>query len=340
MIPSPPAFPRAGLLLSALLLCAPLPAQRPVDLPAGPGRRDEAPSARDQARAAARTQLLQAAEADRAFRAADPRHPEAKEARRREAKSRLLAALLGPDAPAPELLALAKEVRHDARLAAQDRFEVAALEEMAAAHGRRFQDRGEWLRHREERARKLIAEFGEVPAAYGHLLQVAEVNPGPRGVALAQQLVDSPAPAAMKAAAQDIVQRQSLPGRTLGDVIGGLPGAAALLEEAFNRPVVFYTWSPEDESGMARLKSLAAALPAEALVLGVNLGRDVPAALAAAARENLPGAQLYGARAHDSPVVRRLALTKPGLLYVARRDGVLLNLSQARDPSVALAGLE
>lgn len=303
-------------------------------------RRDGPSADRALSRAAERARLLQAAEEDRAFYTNNPDHPDAKVTRRHEAKRRLLAGLLGADELAPEVLTLAKEVRKDMRFSSEERFEVAVLEERAIARGKRFKDRDEWLRDREESARRLIAEFGDVPASYGHLLQVAQVRSGPHGVALAQQLIDCPAPEAVKALAHDLVQRQTLSGRTLLDVIGGQPGAGSLLKAAAGRPVVLYTWAPEDGAGIGRIKALAAALPAGALVLGINLSRDVPTAVALAAREKLPGEQLYGARAHDSPVVRRLALTVPGLVYAIGGDGVITNLSDLPDRAAALAQLK
>lgn len=274
-----------------------------------------------------------------AFREQNPTHARVADAQMLEARNLLKAALLGDKPSEARALPLAAKVRSDRSLPTDARFQTAVLEEMLLRRGVAYKDRGEWLAHREAGARRLIAEFPDVPAAYGHLLQVAQVSPGPGSVALAQQLIDSSAPESVKEVAYDMVQRQTLSGRTLADVIGGQPGAGPLLKATHERPVVFYTWAPEDGSGVERIKELSASLPAGVLVLGINVSRDVPTAVAVAEREKLPGEQLYGARAHDSPVVRRLALTVSGLVYAAGSDGVLMNLSEQRDAAAALAKL-
>ncbi len=330
-----------SLFLLGGLLFLPRGVAQSADGAASPGEQSgggSLPPARTQAREQERRKRLQAAAEARAEYAAGPEAPAASEARRREAKNLLLASLLGPDALDGQPGAVARAARHDPNLPPQARFEIAMLEDMALRKATTFSSREEWLGIREEQARRLIAEFAGLPEAYGQLLPVVAASSGPHAVSLADEIINSPAPASVKEHAWNLRQRLTLGGKSLAVLIEGQPGAEPLLRAAAGRPVVIYTWQPESARSIERAGALTSALPAGALVLGVNLSRDVPAALAVAQR--LPGEQLYGARGYDSPVVRRLALTAPGLLYAAGSDGVMKNLSALADPAAALAELK
>lgn len=306
--------------------------------PREPGPQSADSAARSQARKAAKDQLLGKAEtaaADRKTAAGQA----AAALRRAEVKSRLLAELLSEEAPDLTAFEMAMALRFDATLRADDRYEIARLQEMLLRKMRKFAGRDEWLLAREEGARRLLREFPGTAAAHGELLQVAFVSPGPRAIALAQQVADSSAPGPLRRAAADLVQRHSIDGRNIGVVLGGVAGAAPLLQSFHGKRVVFYTWMPEDESSVARAEAVGAALPAGSIAIGINLGPDAAAALSVAENRRLPGEQIYGARGHDSPVVRRLALTATGLVLAAGSDGSMRNLSGERDLARALAEL-
>jgi hypothetical protein len=289
-------------------------------------------------KAATRLHLVAIARELNAFRKENPTHPKAAEARLKETRSLLIAALLGEKLDNAELQADIEVVRRDVSLSAPDRFEVVALGERLLVRGA-AKNRSEASIASEASARYLIREFPEQAGGYSELLHAGLIATPERSVALAQQVLDGPAPSAVKALAREVITRQTISGKALADVIGGQPGAAALLRETSGRPVVIYTWSPEDAISMERAKALGASIPADAVVWGVNVSPDVGAALAAAKSSALPGQQLYGARGFDSPVVTRLALTASRLVYAADSRGKITNLSDLRDPAAALAKL-
>jgi hypothetical protein len=285
-----------------------------------------------------RAYLLAIADELSSFRKQNPEHPKAAEARLNEARSLLIAALLGDKSQESRIQTTVEEVKADTRLTSHDRFEIVALAERLLVRGS-AKSREEASVANEASARYLIREFPKEAGSYAELLHAAALASSPRAVALAQQVVDSPAPESLKLAARDIITRQTIPGKTFAELVGGQPGAGPLIKAALGRSLIIYTWRPEDQQSVDRAKAIMSAIPANALVLGVNVGPDASAALAFAKLNNLPGEQLYGARGADSPVVLRLALTASGMLYVAGKDGRMQNLSELRNPVQVLANL-
>lgn len=272
------------------------------------------------------------------FTRENPGHAQAAEARRWEAKGGLTAALLDSAAPSATEAALATEVRRDARLPAAARYEVAFLAEMAGETARQLKDRAAMLAAREQSARTLIAEFPGQSGGYGLLLQVAGRGTGASAAALARELTASGAPADIKAAAQDLLDRQALVGQALTAATAGALGAAQVFEPAHDKPLILYTWSPANPGSIGLAKELARLAPAGAVIIGLNLGRDVPAASAAAAL--LPGTQLYNGRGFDSPLIRPLRLTTAPLVFLVDRSGVIRSTDAQNDLAAQLAGLE
>ncbi len=268
-----------------------------------------------------------------------PGHPQSAEARRWEAKSRLTDALLGADTVSAAVSKLANEARCDSRLPVAERYEVAFLAEMAGEGDRRGKkDRATWLAAREQSARTLITEFPGQPGGYSLLLQAATRGTGAAAATAARDLVASSAPADLKAAAQDLLDRQALVGQTLAAATAGVLGAAKVFEPASGQPLIIYTWSPANPGSIGLAKELARLAPAGAVIVGINLGRDVAAAKATAAK--LPGTQLYDGRGFDSPLVRLLRLTSAPLVYLVDRSGVIRRTDAHNDLAAQLAALK
>ena len=343
-------MPRALPALLALFLLAALPLQaQPAaktadeqwsdlvqlakSLPRAASTRAEAAPAKAAQKAYLRTVAREAEK----FTRDHPAHPQAAEARRWKAKSDLTAALLGAEAPTATEAALATEVRRDARLPVAARYEVAFLAEMAGETARHLKDRAAALAAREQSARTLIAEFPGQPGGYGLLLQVAGRGTGASAATAARDLLASAAPSDIKAAAQDLLDRQALVGQTLATATAGVLGAAQVFEPARDKPLILYTWSPGNPGSIGLAKELARLAPAGAVIIGLNLGRDVPAAQAVAAQ--LPGVQLYDSRGFDSPLVRPLRLTTAPLVILVDRSGVIRSTDAQNDLAAQLAGL-
>lgn len=275
----------------------------------------------------------------KAAREANPRSEQSSALRRQEAESRLIAGLLGDGPVDSAALALAAEVAQDSRLNPQQRFEAAALAEMAGRKGRKFANREAWQADREAAARRLLADHPTVPAAYAGLLAVADAETGRRADRLARELLDSAAPADIKQAAHALLLRRGLEGRLLAEVVGSTPGGEVFVEKAGRQPLVFYTWHPGSPASLKRARGLAQGLPEGIVAYGVNLGPDIAAALAAAKEQSLPGEQLGAGAGGRHPLARCLGLSRPGLVVAVGRDGRLHNLGDAQDLAAALKQL-
>lgn len=267
-----------------------------------------------------------------------PADPRVNRARGLVSRSRLVVALLDGQEPSVELKTLADEARRDSDVSKEDRYEIAFLSEVASETSRGGRDRSEWLQERKRTARTLIAEFPEMNGGYALLLQVAGRSESEAAEKLAWELIASQAAADTKAAALVLLERKALKGQTIGALASEVVGASSVFENAEGRPVIFYTWRPEDSGSIALAKELARRAPADAVIVGVNLSRDVPRAVAAAAE--LPGKQLYDCRGFDSPLVVRLRLTSTPLLYLADRKGVLRSTDAQNDLTAQIQNLE
>jgi hypothetical protein len=331
---SSPAAARSALLLFLAVVF-------PVHSTSALGTKEEPVNLHESARIANRARLLAEASDVAGLLKANPQHPDAPRLQFRESKLRLLAALLtdGSNPEAGHAIALANAVQRDRRQPIEARYEVARLLASAERKGRKFANREAWFAEREQAARRLIQDFPDLPAAYDELLAVAAISDSQRALRLARELLEAPAARASAERAQEIVWRHTTVGRPLAEAIAEIPGGMALLKRASGKSVIFYTWAPDDDRSIGLANALAQQLPPDSLVLGMSLSPRADRAMAIASDGKLPGEQLYGGRGWDSPVVRRLGLTVPSLLYAVGRDGVVHDLSSAPDRAAAMKKL-
>jgi len=309
------------------------PAERAT--PSAPERAAPSASVLAADRQAQKRHLLEVAALADDFQRQNPGRPEAKAARQIEAKGRLGAALLDEGAEDARLDGLARAARTDASLPPEARFEVAQLSEMLRNKKHPPKDRAAWLEDKKTTARALIAEFPAVPAAHGLLLQAARLSEGPKAAELAREIMLSSAPAAIKAQAAIIVERQALVGKKLSEITRGVLGAKAVLAPAEGKPIVLYTWRPDSDATIDLAKEVSKQAPRGAVVIGINVSsRDggIPPG-------KLAGTQLYGGRGGDSPLARRLQLVEPGLVYAVDATGVIRSVEAHRDLAAQLSAL-
>jgi hypothetical protein len=302
--------------------------------------RSKEEDARLEARSESREQLLLRAADAASARVVATTEREKAALKRVEVSSRLLAELLSGTDPDPAVLEMATSFRRDLRGSVDDRLEVAWLQEMLLRKSEHFESRDEWLAAREASARELIGEFPASSSAYDELWSVAVSSNAQYALAIAGELKNSPASEAVRKAASDLLHRHEINGLNASAALADTPGARQLLRSFDGKAVVFYTWMPESADSIARAQALGAALPNDWIAIGINLGPDVAKALRTASEFELPGSQLYEGRAHDSPVVKELTLTVPGLLFGISREGILHDLGRPTDVATALKILD
>lgn len=322
----------AALLLGVGLACA--TAAPFGDLNPSSTRDENGGKRRSQTRA----ELLTQADAIAATLQADPRRSNAAELRFTEAQARITAALLdevGRVAPG-DAVALAEAVKDDQHQSPAARFELARLLTMVERKETKFANREAWLESRERAAQQLTKNFPEFPAAVDELLAVADVSDRSRAVRLAETILKSSASDAIKARAQEIIWRHTATDRPISEVLAAVPGGDALLNQVRGKLAVLYTWTPEDERSVELAQALSQIDLTEVVLIGINVSPRVEEALRRAEKEKLPGEQLYNARGFDSPLVRRLGLTRSSQLYAVGKDGAVHDLTSASNRASAL----
>lgn len=256
--------------------------------------------------------------------------------RRDVLKLRLKAGLLDEPASAEGLLTEAAAIRVNKQIDESERLEIAVLEESLRRRIRRFKNRHEWLDAREESMRRLHADFPGNPAVQQGLLSLSAELPPERALSLLDELVASEADVAIKETAIELKTSLTAPGKILGSVLEGTPGSTSFLQQISGRAVLIYSWAPEQSRSWERAKKLVQEKEADCLLMGVNVGLDTASALRVAKEQDLPGEQLYHCAAAGSPLVRRLGLRRPGMVYYVTREGIVHDLSSAPDPTAPL----
>lgn len=261
--------------------------------------------------------FLSAAKKIKVFRDKYPNRPEARVAKCLEVKDLLSASLATDSDPDAQSLALAADVRGDSQIPSRNRFEVVSLLEMIRMR-RTTGDLTSFLSANETSVRKLIAEFPAEAAGYESFFRLAECQPEDwKGNALASELLTMPAPASVKAMAQEFLDRRGLVGMSLSKIADAALGTSNPISAAREKPVIVYSWASWNPGSVAYAKSLKSMVPADAVLIGVNLDKDLIVARALAQAESLPGDQLYDVRGMESPLARALKLTTSIHVFIA-----------------------
>lgn len=285
----------------------------------------------DKGRSQAIATLVADADALREFYTQNPSHPEAKQAKRREALSLLYARSLGDQAQKGRCKQLVKDLRKDGALSVEEREQLAAfsdnldIEEQDTAADKR-------LGAYEQAARALQAEFPGSISVYESLNGIALSSADDRAATIAQDILRMPAPDQQKALAQVLLNRLALKGTSLVELADAALGPENPVHFGSGHPVIVYAWSSALPRTIALIKTIAPSLPADTAFVGVclDLG-DQRAAHARADADQPLGTQLYDGMGFMGKFAGRAQLTTPGLIYVADRKGVLVSVSAQHD---------
>jgi len=247
-----------------------------------------------------------------------------------EAKSLLKAAFLGDDSREARRQALVSEIEGDKTLPTKDRFEVVAMAEHLLLR-ELAKDALQARLTREESARYLMKEFPEERGGYAALLGAADIA-GDRAqvLAVAREVLDSPAPFAAKAEARVLTGRYELIGKSLADVANTALGRDNWFEKTRGRQVLLYTWATWSQRSIAYAKELGVRVPPGVLIIGYNLDRDAAGARAVAAREALPGEHYYNAGGVGAWPALLLKLNSAPLVYVTDEKGLIREVAAQR----------
>ena len=274
--------------------------------------------------------LLEAAEGAKAYRQQYPGNlSRAAEAHRLEIEARLNAVLAGDASSAESTLALAEKYASDASVGARDRIEVTKL--MGFVRNSTLTDPTGLGLARQQSARRLIAAFPNDPAGYQALLNEAQNAANDAIMAsLAQEVMTSAAPEAIKHSAKVLLDRQALVGQSLTGIALRALGAGNVITAGEGRVIVLYTWSTWSPGSIERAKSLMVLSPEQPLLIGISLDHDVEKARAAARENKRPGEMIYDGLGRDSLLAQALHVGVAMPIYLAGKNGNIYSVGAER----------
>jgi hypothetical protein len=274
--------------------------------------------------------LVAKADSVKDFVRRNPASAKVVEARRLEAVLLINAVQAGDVAVEARMNATVETLRTDPAVPEPVRAEVAGLTDFfdAARHYANATDRRVAF---ETVARGLIQEFPNQPQGYESLLTIAGESDEAKGLALARELSDLPAPPAVRAIARSIVARHDLVGQSLAQALGKVevPEISGLLKDG--GPVLLYTWATWSPGGLELARFLADRPGKGGGIVALNLDRDVAAAKSWAAANALRGTAIYDDAGPEGVLAQRLQATGAPLVYFVDAGGVIRDVRGTDD---------
>lgn len=299
------------------------------------------PTRSDQDKQVTREALTALADRVKGFYAGHPDAEKASAARQIEALLLMRAAELGAVGLDTRLATSVATVRSDAKLPAYDRYVVASRANEVALRSRSGLGRGALLAGYEQSARQMIAEFPDQAEPYQALVALADDQSDvSHGLALAQEVANSAAPAAIKSDAQRLADRLALVGTAPGLVLPLGESRTYSLGDSHGKPVVIYTWSMADERSLKMARWLKDGAGEQVSLIGINLDHDSAAASAQAGKLGLAASQVYSPEGMQSPWAQQLHFSASGTIYLFDTGGVLRDVHGERQFQAKLATLK
>lgn len=254
-----------------------------------------------------------------------PDHAKASDAKCYEAILLLRAQLDGDTLNYGRVQSAVARSLHDKSATSQVRAEMFALADTVAILQQPGQAPKSILAAFERASRKVMAEFPDLPNGYDSLAAIANDSDDAEGAALAKEVAAmSAAPAHARAAAQKVVERFDLDGKSVVTLLDGVPNATSLLGNR-QQPVFVYAWSAAVPGSMRRAQALADNVGSKVGLVGICLDTDVAGAKTAAATAKLPGTLIYDSTGAAGEIASRLKLSAPGLMYEIDSNGTIVS---------------
>jgi len=154
------------------------------------------------------------------------------------------------------------------------------------------------------------------------------------GLQTAKELVGTAAPETVKQQARIVIDRQSLIGKPVLDLVATMPELKTAFEKQQGHPTLLYTWSVLSPPSVALAQKLSAELPSRVGLIGLNLDDDVAAAKASVDAAHLRGEHCFNSRA----LAGVLTMHGPGLIFIIDENGLLTSVSAQRNLANIIKG--
>jgi hypothetical protein len=313
-----------------------LPSRKAERASARPATIEAAKVQAEQTRHTEITRLVDRADQFKDFQRKHPKNGKAREAKRQETILLLQAGFHGDQAQLARRKQLAGEIRADRNFTPAERLEVAGYADNLEVVAQQIAVPDDLTAALEKVARQLVAECPGVPAGYESLLNLAKNSSPERAKVLFGDLLEMPAPDAVKLQAAHWLDRYALVGRPLADLVKSAMGADKRLERTKEQIVVIYAWSVDDNPSIELAKQVGSIRMPGLTFFGVNLDESANLGRAQDIATLLPGEQLILGKGATGALATALLLDETPLLYVTDRKGVLLTVSAHNRPSRAI----
>jgi len=317
-------------------LSRPVVVQRAERVSASQASLGEAKAQAEQPRRETVSQLIDQADRYRDFHRKHPKSGKVREARRQEAVLLLQAGFRGDKEQAARRRQLVGEIRADHNFAPAVRLEVAGYADNLDVIAQNIAIPAELTAALEKTTRQLVAEFPDAPAGYESLLNLAKDSTPDRAKAIFGDLMEMPAPEAVKLEAADWLERYALVGRPLADLAKPALGSDLRLERARGGIIVIYAWSVGDNTSVELAKQIGSIQMPGLTLFGVNLDEPAAGQQAKEMAALLPGEQLVLGKGTDTALAKVLLLNETPLIYVTDRRGGIFTVSAQNNPSRAI----
>lgn len=183
--------------------------------------------------------------------------------------------------------------------------------------------------------RRLQARFPDEAEVYAELLFVADHRDGPDALALARQIIDWPAPAAVKEKAKGVLQKKAALGRPFDLRLTATDGSTIQLADLRGKVVLldfWATWCPPCREKLPELLSLyTRSHPRGLEIIGLSFDDDLDKLRRFVVDEKIPWKQVAdGKKWNDSPRARESGITSLPTMWLVDRKGLLRDID-ARD---------
>ena len=295
-------------------------------------------AARSAARAKQATKHSDNAKLAKEFYTKYPDHPKAVEARELEVMSLIGATGAGDAASEATLDSTVAALRADEKLAKAQRARVAGVYEFTRAT-RKSKIREERLAAIEKAARKLQGEFPDQLQGHSSLLTVASASDDTKYRQLLFELWQTDLPPGLKPRVRALLDRFYLSGERVQAMFAD--AAAKDLTAALRpgQPTIIYSWSTDNPASLAMAEEIRQRALAGAVVIGLNLDRDVDAAQQAARKNGLPGLHYFSSLGINNPLALRLKINSAPVVVLVDAYGVIRDTRGEYALAVKLAQL-
>lgn len=173
-------------------------------------------------------------------------------------------------------------------------------------------------------ARTLYKEFPQQSEPYLSLLALAEDSPDTASAAvLAQELLDSKAPDAIKTSAGRLLDREAMVGTPVDFSATDSNGNPLTLSQFRGNVVVLYVWTGRASGAANWVQKFLAQGNSQVVFVGLNFDSDQAAAQAQMAQVAPGSIQVYDSSGLDGSLAAALHLTRCPSVYLLDRNGVL-----------------